>query len=102
MNIELLLLCESVALQSAVLPESIIAGNLLQFLWCLFLKIITYNVQKVKHFISNVAGLEKLFKVLLQHVKGTNHLDCIFTFPLPSWLPSHGGSRTPAGQGWLS
>lgn len=40
----------------------------------------------MKHFVLKVTELEKLkkFKVLLQHVKGINHLDFNFLSRLPS------------------
>lgn len=94
MNIKPLPLCWCVALWSAVLPESITAGNLLQCLQCLFLKIILAILKKIEtfHFEGGRAG--QLFQMLLQHVKVTNHLDLIFASLLASRLPSCGGSMT--------
>lgn len=51
-------------------------------------------LEKMKHFILKVAELEKVFKMLLQHVKGTNHLDFIFASLLPRQSPRRGGSVT--------
>lgn len=55
----------------------------------------------MKHFILKVTELEKLkkFKMLLQHVKGTNHLDFNFISLLPSWPLSCGGSMTLGRSG---
>lgn len=53
----------------------------------------------MKHFILKVTELEKLkkFKILSQHVKGTNPLDFNLISLLSSWSLSCGGSM-PLGR----
>lgn len=92
MIIKLLLLCWCVALQSAILPESIMAGNLPWLLQCLHLKIIPTMLEKNETFHFEGVRAGKALKKAFTACEVIEALGCTVATPLPSRVLSHGGS----------